>query len=372
MKIIHADVFCEDNRFRKTDVFTDGRFISDSSSDGITEDAEGCFLIPGLTDLHFHGCMGHDFCEGTEEAIQVLADFELANGVTQMCPATMTFDEERLTGIARAAAAHRKGTGADLVGINMEGPFISEKKKGAQNGEFIRRPDIGMFRRLQEASGGLFRICDIAPEEEGAMEFIDALKNEVIISVAHTSADYETAGEAFRRGARQVTHLYNAMTEMSHRAPGVVGAAADDQRIRAELICDGIHIHPAVVRTTFRMFSDERILLISDSMEATGLSDGEYELGGQPVTVRGKKALLRDGTIAGSASSLLTCLQTAVLEMGIPLESAVRCAAVNPAEALGIFDSCGSISVGKKANFLLLDKELHLKAVCKDGILRNC
>ena len=151
-----------------------------------------------------------------------------------------------------------------------------------------------------------------------------------------------------------------------------MGAAADDPKVRAELICDGIHIHPAVVRTTFRMFTDERILLISDSMEATGLSDGEYELGGQPVTVRGKKALLRDGTIAGSASSLLTCLRTAVLEMGIPLESAVRCAAVNPAAALGIFGRCGSISAGKTANFLLLDKELHLKSVCKDGILRNC
>ena len=367
MKIIHANVFCEDSQFRKKDVCTDGEFFSESSSDGDVLDASEMYLIPGLTDLHFHGCMGRDFCEGTEEAIRALAGYELAHGVTQMCPATMSFDEETLSRIAAAASAYESRDGAELCGINMEGPFIAEKKKGAQNGKYIRRPDIGMFRRLQERSGGLIRLCDIAPEEEGAMEFIDALKDEVTISIAHTAADYETAKEAIDRGARHVTHLYNAMTGLSHREPGVVGAAADDSRVRAELICDGIHIHPAVVRCTFKMFSDDRIIFISDSMEAAGLEDGEYELGGQPVTVRGKKALLHDGTIAGSASGLADCLKTAVLSMGIPLESAVKCAAVNPAKAIGIYDRCGSISAGKKARFLLLDTGLNIRAVFMDG-----
>lgn len=373
MIIKNAEVFGEDNQFSVRDVCTAGGFFTaapdETSENEETLNAGGLYLIPGLTDIHFHGCMGHDFCEGTEEAIQILADYELAHGVTQICPATMTFDEETLTKIAAAAKAHKSGHGADLVGMNMEGPFISSAKKGAQNGKFIRHPDIGMFRRLNKASGGLFKLCDIAPEEEGAMEFIDALKDETVISIAHTAADYDTAKEAMAHGAHHVTHLYNAMTGMTHRAPGVVGAAADDSITQAEIICDGIHIHPAVVRNTFKMFTDDRMILISDSMEATGLKDGEYELGGQPVTVVGNRATLHDGTIAGSATCLFDCLRTAVKKMGIPLASAIKCAAVNPAKSIGIFDTCGSITPGKKANFLLLDKDLNLVAVYKDGTL---
>lgn len=369
MKILNAQVFCEDNTFHKKDIFSkNGLFSEVPEDDGVT-DAEGLYMIPGLTDLHFHGCMGHDFCEGTEETINTLALYELSCGVTQICPATMTYDEETLTRIARAARAHRNGEGADLVGIHMEGPFISREKKGAQNEKYIHRPDAAMFRRLNEAAGGLFKICDVAPEEEGAMEFISELKDETVLSISHTAAGYETAREAIARGARHATHLYNAMTGISHREPGAAGAAADDRETQAELICDGIHIHPAVVRLTFRMFTDERLILISDSMEATGLGDGEYELGGQPVKVRGNRAELSDGTIAGSVTNLFDCMRTAVLSMGIPLASAVRCAAVNPAKAVGIYESCGSITTGKKASFLLLDRDLRLKAVFHDGKL---
>lgn len=368
MIIKNAAVFQEDGSFKKGDIYIeDGLFQNTGAGEVI--DAEGMYAIPGLTDIHFHGCVGHDFCDGTPEAIKAIAEYELSQGITTISPATMTFSEEILTGIMKAAADYDGKTGAELVGINMEGPFISPAKKGAQNGTYIMTPDIEMFKRLQEVSGGLIKLCDIAPETEGSMEFIDALKDEVGISIAHTNADYDTAKEAYDRGARHATHLYNAMPAFSHRAPGVIGAACDSPHVRVELICDGVHIHPATVRTTFKMFGDDRICLISDSMMATGLSDGDYSLGGQPVKVTGNLATLSDGTIAGSATNLMDCVRTAVKKMGIPLESAVKCAAVNTAKAIGIYDRYGSITPGKVANLLLLDKELNLIHLIFKGAL---
>lgn len=364
MIIKHAKVFDEQGNFTEKDIcIEDGKFVDLPSGTEEVLDASGLLAIPGLTDLHFHGCVGYDFCDGTEEAIQAIADYEVKNGVTTIVPATMTFSEEILTGICHAARDHSNESGAILCGINMEGPFISLEKKGAQNGTYIHKPDIGMFRRLQAASGNMVKLVDIAPEEEGSMEFIEALKDEVAISLAHTTADYETASMAYEKGACHTTHLYNAMPPFSHRAPGVVGAACDHSHVRVELICDGIHIHPAAVRTTFKMFGDDRICLISDSMMATGLTDGDYSLGGQAVKVVGALATLKDGTIAGSATNLMGCLRTVVQKMGIPLESAVKCAAVNPAKAVGIYDQYGSITPGKVANLVLLDENLEIKAV---------
>lgn len=330
-------------------------------------DASGLYLIPGLTDIHFHGCVGYDFCDGTEEAIQAIADYQAANGVTSIVPATMTYGEEKLTQIAEAARAHRNGRGADLCGINMEGPFISAEKMGAQNPKYIRTPSIEMFDRIQRASGGLVKLVDIAPESEHAMEFIEAEKNRAVISVAHTAASYETACEAFSKGASHVTHLYNAMPPFSHRAPGVVGAAFDHKQVRVELICDGVHIHPSMVRATFQLFGDHRVVLISDSMMAAGLEDGDYSLGGQAVKVKGPVATLASGTIAGSVTNLMNCMRHAVLHMGIPLESAVRAAAVNPAQAVGIFDRYGSIETGKVGNAVLLDERLNVVQVILRG-----
>jgi N-acetylglucosamine-6-phosphate deacetylase len=250
----------------------------------------------------------------------------------------------------------------------MEGPFISAARKGAQAEEHIRNCDVALFRTLQEESGGLIKLVDLAPEEPGAMSFIETLKDEVVLSLAHTVADYDTAMEAFARGASHVTHLYNAMPPLNHRNPGVVGAARDTQNCRVELICDGIHLHPSIVRATFAMFGADRIILISDSMRATGLSDGQYTLGGQAVSVCGSRATLADGTIAGSVTNLMSCLQTAVRDMGIPLTDAVSCATINPAKELGIYDSCGSITPGKVADLVLLDEELQVRAVFLEGM----
>ncbi|MDO5426110.1 MAG: N-acetylglucosamine-6-phosphate deacetylase [Eubacteriales bacterium] len=368
MRIQNASVFQEDGTFRRQDIFMEDGLFADSAS-GETLDADGLYAIPGLTDIHFHGCVGYDFCDGTEEAIRAIASYELKNGITTIVPATMTFSEEILGGICSTAASYKASEGPEndayalLEGINMEGPFISSAKKGAQNSKYIHKPDAAMFRRLQALSGGLIKLVDIAPEEEDAMEFIRDLKDEVAISIAHTTADYDCAKAAYDCGACHATHLYNAMPPFSHRAPGVIGAACDSDHVRVELICDGIHLHPATVRTTFKMFGDDRIVLISDSMMATGLTDGDYSLGGQPVKVTGNLATLADGTIAGSATNLMDCMRTAVKKMGIPLGSAVKCAAVNSAKAVGLYDRFGSITPGKVANLVLLDQDLNLKAV---------
>ncbi len=241
------------------------------------------------------------------------------------------------------------------------------EKRGAQNAAYVQDPDAEMFKRLQAEAHGLIRLVDLAPEKPGAMDFIKELHGEVICSLAHTTADYDTCMEAFAAGAGHVTHLYNAMPPYSHRAPGPVGAAADAPGCSVELICDGVHVHPAVVRSTFRMFGAERVILISDSMRACGMPDGDYSLGGQAVTVKGNLAALSDGTIAGSVTDLMSCLKKVVQEMGIPLETAVRCAAVNPARALGIYDRYGSIEPGKTANLALLSQDLDVMSVILNG-----
>lgn len=382
MVIKNASVYTEDGRFLIRDIFIEGdRFATGPAdvSDKEEVDGSGCYAIPGLTDIHFHGCAGFDFCDGTREAIEAMAAYEASVGVTNIVPATMTLSEDMLLGICKEAKAYREENSggepagekrARLYGINMEGPFVSVARKGAQNEEYISKPDAAMFDRLNEAAGHMVKLIAIAPEVEGAMEFIEEKHGEVVMSLAHTAADYDTAVRAFEKGASHVTHLYNAMNPYTHRAPGVIGAAADAAKAEVELICDGVHIHPAAVRATFRLFGDDRIIMISDSMRATGLLDGDYTLGGQYVKVVGNLATLKDGTIAGSVTNLMDCLRTAVLKMGIPVESAVKCTTVNPAKSVGIYDVCGSITPGKRANVVLLKKEnLDLKQVVLEGRL---
>ncbi len=376
MIIKNASVFTIDGKFEEKDVWIEAdelvgsmEMLSDEAKQ-VVLDANGCYLIPGLTDIHFHGCMGKDFCDGVEEALDIIAAYEAGVGVTTIVPATMTMPEEVLYKACEVAAKFRqaqekgeKEGKAILCGINMEGPFISEEKMGAQNPVFIRKPDAALYENMQKRSGNMVKIVDIAPETEGAMEFIREKKKTSVMSLAHTVADYDTAIQAFEMGACHVTHLYNAMPAFSHRLPGIIGAAADTGA-EVELICDGVHVHPAVVRATFKMFGEENIILISDSMMATGLCDGDYSLGGQPVSVRGNLATLSNGTIAGSATNLMECLRTAVLKMQIPLETAIKCAAENSAKSVGIFDKYGSITPGKKANLVLLKKEdLHVEKV---------
>jgi N-acetylglucosamine-6-phosphate deacetylase len=374
MIIKNAMVYTEDGSFVKKDLTLEGEYIvsnEDTSDHGEVLEAEGLYLIPGLTDLHFHGCVGYDFCDGTQQAINAMAEYQASNGITTIAPATMTLDDERLTQIFKNASEYHSESGAILTGIKMEGPYLSLAKKGAQNPKYLRHPDPEHFRRMQALSGGLIKILAIAPEEEGALECIEELKDEVVISLAHTTADYDLSLKAFQKGASHLTHLYNAMPAFSHRSPGVIGAAFDSEHVHVELICDGVHVDPSVVRATFKMFGEDRIILISDSMMATGLKDGQYSLGGQEVTVVGNKATLADGTIAGSATNLMQCMRIAV-SFGIPLTTAIKCAAVNPAKEIGIYDKYGSITPGKYANLVLLDQKLEIVKVFLKGAMIDC
>lgn len=371
MILKNAKVYSDGCRFVEKDlIIRDGRIVFGAAAQEGEEviDAGGAYALPGLVDIHFHGAVGHDFCDADEAGLQAIADFEASKGVLAICPATMTFSEEILNGVMDAAAAHRNGKGADLVGINMEGPFISPKKVGAQNPEYLHPADVGMFRRLQKRANGLIKLVDVAPEEPGALEFIRECRGEVRISIAHTCTSYDTACAAFDAGATHMTHLYNAMPGITHREPGPIIAALE-RGADVELITDNVHIHPAMVRFTFRTFGDDHVVLIADSMMACGLPDGQYSLGGQAVTVKGPRATLTEhpGTIAGSATCLYDCMKRVVLEMGVPLESAVRAASENPARSIGIDNDYGSLSAGRYGNVILADEALNIQAVVQKG-----
>ena len=346
-----------DFSFHRGDLFIrDGVIVPDEPSDADVINAENLFIIPGLVDIHFHGCAGHDFCEGTPEAFKAIHDYETSVGVTTICPATMTLPEETLLAIMRAAKNF-----PDIAGIYLEGPFISRSKIGAQNPSYVVEPNIDMLERLQRESGNKIKIAAIAPETPNAFDFIERAKDITRLSLAHTACDYDTARRAFDLGVSQATHLFNAMPGINHRSPGPIIAALDNEGVSVEIICDGVHVHPAVVRNTVRAFGAERVIFISDSMEATGMSDGDYQLGGLKVIKRGNRATLEDGlTIAGSVTNLADCVRVAVTQCNIPLEVAVRCAALNPAKAIGLERSLGSIEVGKLARLVALDEALNL------------
>lgn len=373
MIIRNVKVYGEDKCFTNGEIIIrNGVFAEGEGDSGEEIDGGGCYAIPGLVDLHFHGCVGYDFCDGTKEAIQEIAKYEASVGVTAIAPATMTLPAEELVRVLSAAAEYNEEehAGADLIGINMEGPFISEEKKGAQDARHIISCDENVCEKFLRASDGLVKFVGIAPEKnENAEEFIRRMKDKVHISLAHTNADYDTAKAAFDAGACHAVHLYNAMPAFTHRSPGVVGAVSDSPHVNAEIICDGVHIHPSVVRAAFKMLGGERMILISDSMRAAGMSDGRYSLGGLEVEVKGNRAtLVSNGALAGSVTNLMDCMRTAVKDMGIPLETAVACAAMNPAKALGAYDMYGSITKGKKGNVVLLDEQLNVKLVVKDGV----
>ncbi|HIW75013.1 MULTISPECIES: N-acetylglucosamine-6-phosphate deacetylase [Gordonibacter] len=371
MRITGGKVFTGDEFAERDVAIEDGRFVlaAGTAGEGAVVDATGCYVIPGLIDLHFHGCAGFDFCDGTPEALNAIARFEASRGVTAICPATMTYPEDVLGPLMDAATAYSApADGAALVGINMEGPYLSPDNIGAQNPAYLHVPDEGMFRRLQERAQGLVKLVDVAPEVEGALEFIRAVADEVRVSVAHTQATYDQTCAAIEAGARQMTHLCNAMPPLHHRKPGPIAAAFDCPEVTAELIADGVHIHPAMVRLLMAAFGDDRIILISDSMRATGLDDGEYDLGGQNVTVRGNRATLADGTIAGSATDLMSCVRIAVQDMGVPLPSAIKAASTNPARALGLRDR-GSLAPGHIADAVVLDENLEIRHIILRGKL---
>ncbi|WP_294360663.1 N-acetylglucosamine-6-phosphate deacetylase [uncultured Senegalimassilia sp.] len=376
MRIANGKVF-DGQCFRERDVVVEGQAFSRIEASGAatcdaggadTVDASGCYVIPGLIDVHFHGAMGHDFCDASDEGISAIAAYEASRGVTSICPTTMTLPEERLAPIVDSVAAHEVAAGeAGIVGINMEGPFIAPDKVGAQNPAYVRSASLEEFARLQEQAQGLIKLVDVAPEQPGNLEFIRQVSHDVRVSVAHTCTGYDDACAAFDAGARHMTHLFNAMPALHHREPGPIAAGAERNDVTAEIIADGVHIHPAMVRLAFALFGDDRMILISDSLRACGLGDGEYELGGQQFFVKGNRATIANGSLAGSVSDVMACMRTAVRTMGIPLTSAVKAATVNPARALGLDGKLGAIAPGYQADAVVLDRDLNIKHVVLRG-----
>ena len=377
MIIKNGTVFNELNKFQKADLLIEnGKIVKENLENKKRQpveeiiDARECYVIPGLIDIHIHGSNGADFCDGKEESFQIIADYLAKKGITSFLGTSMTFEEERLTHIFSEAEKYmgnnKNKKSARMQGIHMEGPFLSVKKRGAQNAKYIQAPNWELFQRLYKASGNKIKIVDVAPEEEGAIEFIENVSKKCAISLSHSNATFEEAMEAFRKGANQVTHIFNGMSPFSHKDPGIVGAAIEKASF-IELISDGIHVHPSMVRNIFTLFSDERVCLISDSMAATGKDEGIYKLGGQRVSVVGKKATLENGTLAGSTTCLMDCVRAAV-SFGVPLESVIKAATYNPARAVGIDDKKGSISIGKDADIVILTKDLQIKAVIIQGV----
>jgi N-acetylglucosamine-6-phosphate deacetylase len=344
-----------------------GRRVERLGFDSAPAGENADLLIPGLVDIHSHGAMLSDFSDGEPEGIDSILSYYAGNGVTAALGTTMTYPKDQ---ILRALIAMKPFVGcrrngrARLLGVNMEGPFLSAGKRGAHLDEHLLAPSAEFFDEAWEASGEALRLISIAPELAGAEDFIAAVKERCRISAAHTESDYDIALHAFKSGVTQLTHTYNAMPPFSHRAPGPIGAAMD-AGAWVELITDGIHIHPAVVRATFRMFPG-RVCLISDSIRSAGMPDGDYESGGQPIRVSEGKAVLSDATIAGSNISLFEGMRRAV-SYGIALHEAVAAATINPARAIGASDRHGRIAEGLPADLVLLTPDLNIKQVWIDG-----
>lgn len=331
-------------------------------------DLENAKVIPGLVDIHTHGNSGADFSDGSPEGLRTMAAWYARSGITAFAPTSMTLPYETLAAAFQTAKQlheNRPSGCARVMGIHMEGPFFSEKKKGAQNAAYLREPDIRAFEELQRGCGDLIRIVDLAPELPGAAAFAVEASRVCTVSVAHTDADYDQAAAVFEAGARHVTHLFNAMPPIHHRKPGVIGAAAEREDVVAELICDGLHLHPSIVRMAFRLFPG-RVCLISDSLRCCGMPEGEYDLGGQRVFLRDGIARLEDGTIAGAASNLYQDMLNAI-RFGIPEEEAIRSATILPAREIGAAQEIGSVEPGKLADFAVCGEDLSLRQVWIGG-----
>lgn len=368
-------------RYENGWIFADGRFVRGGFSvengrfahvledvPGPAEDLDGALVIPGLVDIHVHGCAGADFSDGDYAGLVRMARYLARRGVTSFAPASMTLPYDALDKAFHAAARLRReglADGARLMGIQMEGPFLSREKRGSQNPAYLRLPDWDRFLRLYDAAEGLLRIVDVAPELPGAVEFTRRASEKCRVSVAHTAAGYDQAAAVFDAGATHLTHLFNAMSGIHHRHPGPIGAASERENVTAELICDGIHVHPSAVRMAFRLFPG-RICLISDALRCCGMADGSYSLGGQEILLSGGVARLTGGAIAGSAADLYQCMRRAV-SFGIPREQAVWAATVLPARVIGRESETGAIADGRAADFVICGGELEPEAVYLGG-----
>lgn len=325
-------------------------------------DAKGGFVSPGLIDIHIHGYLGEDVSDGSEEGLLKMAEGIVKNGVTAWLPTTMTvsYDELRRAFDAVRKLSHRENNprGAQMLGVNAEGPFINPSKKGAQAVEHIRPADANFLIENSD----IIRLFTIAPEMPGALDCIREVtaKTNLRVSMGHTAANYEEAKAGIEAGVRHATHLFNAMTPLNHRDPGVVGAALADDRVMTEMIADTFHISADLFGLVAKVKGDN-LILITDCTRAGGLADGEYTLGGQPIYVKGIECRLKDGTIAGSVLRLNNAVRNVRAHTSLPLEQIVRMASLNPARAIGVADKKGSLEAGKDADIVITDADFQVE-----------
>ncbi len=353
-------------KFTNTDITIEKDIISSLSENnnaGIY-DYENLYAIPGLVDIHTHGCAGFDFSSANPDEINIMRNYYLKNGITSIIPTTVALSDENIikavNNIRTSAETH---TGASIRGINLEGPYLSPSKCGAHDSSLLKEPDIDFVESL----GDDIRVVHVAPEYTKAFDFIKKFKGKV--SIAHTSCDYKTAKAAIELGADHITHIFNAMNGLHHREPGVIGAFFDTQAV-AELICDSIHIANPILRMMFNSYGD-RIAIISDSMAATGLSDGVYKLGNLDVYVKDCVATLENGTLAGSAMNIYQMMKN-LTDIGIEKEKAILSATQIPAESVGIDNICGKIEKSRKADILIIDSQFNIVKIIHNGkILDN-
>lgn len=362
-----------DDRFEpvQQDVRIEGERIAQMGTITACDEEEmrldGCTIVPGLVEIHVHGCGGADMEDASASSLDTMSAYLASRGVTAFCPTGMTLPHEALAKqFAAAAQCRGRESGARILGVRMEGPYLSMAKKGAQCGDYIRPADVAEFRALHSVCP--IRIVDVAPETEGAMDFAAAVCGECTVSIAHTAADFDTAQTALRSGFSHATHLFNAMPPILNRAPGPVTAVFDNDTATAEMICDGFHNHPAVVRMAFRLLGEDRIAVVSDAMRAAGCADGTFILGGQTVFVRNGQARLQDGTIAASTTNLFDEFCN-LLRWGIPFRTALKACTITPARIARADGELGSVACGKYADLLVLDARMAIRAVFVHGRL---
>ncbi|MBP1947992.1 N-acetylglucosamine-6-phosphate deacetylase [Virgibacillus litoralis] len=334
-------------------------------------DGQGLNLIPGFIDGHIHGAAGADVMDSTEEALDTMAEVLPKEGTTSFLATTITQSPESIEDALRNVAEYTSKRGqAEVMGVHLEGPFIEESKKGAQPLEYIMKPDIGQFNKWQQLSGDKIKTITLAPEHDEDGTFIRSLyESGVNVSAGHTGIGFDGMKTAITHGVRQVTHICNAMTGIHHRDIGVVGAAFRLEELRAELIADGIHVAPEMLQLIYSNIGSERLILITDAMRAKCLHSGAYELGGQPVNVTEDRAVLSDGTLAGSILKMYQGAQQMLQLKDVSIKNVIEMASSNPAKQLGIFDKKGSIKVGKDADLLLVDNNLQIKyTICRGEI----
>lgn len=365
MLIKNATLFGADKTFSVQDMAFGETIEAIGKIEGEADlDATGKYVIPGLIDVHTHGAMEEDASDGSIEGLEKMSRYYAENGVTSWCPTTMTLLEPTLE-TAMHAIRDFESQAARVAGVHLEGPFLCYAKRGAQAAECLHKPVVEMFKRLNAASGNIVKLVTVACEEEGAMPFIEEVSKSCTVSLGHTVANYDQAMAAYAAGASHTTHLFNGMNPLHHRDPNVIGAAFDSNAT-VELICDGLHIHPSVIRMMFKLYG-EKMCLISDSLRCAGMPDGDYTLGGQPIEMKNGKATLKGSdTLAGSSISVLKAVQN-VVSFGVKLEDAVWSATAVPAQVIKAYDKIGSLEKGKYADFLILDKDLNLEAVYIGG-----